>query len=146
MIDITYKEALRRQFRSPDAYIEQIANVLFGLFRVLQCWVTFTIICTSAVAIIIFIAEDLGTYSIAELREGLRMIVTAAGGIAAIACLIVDAGRFQNVFSARAQDQVERIQSIKEKVRSQTDTTERVLLAYSLITEEDVNLRREKAK
>lgn len=142
MKDITFSNALREQFRDPEAYLEQVGNVLFGLFRVLGWWVAMTATYTSGAAILAFITQDLSAYSQGELQESLRFIVTLAGGAAALACLFGNAGRFRDVFSARAWDEVERFKAIKEKIESQIDTTEGLLVKHGLITESDVERRR----
>ncbi|WP_028492693.1 hypothetical protein [Thioalkalivibrio sp. ALE19] len=141
MNDITFSDALRKQLRDPEAYLEQVGNVLFGLFRVLGWWVIMTTTYTSAAAIFAFITQDLSAYSRGDLQEGLRVICTFAGGAAALACLFGNTGRFRDVFSARAWDEVERFQSIKEKIESQIDTTEVLLVKHGLITESDVERR-----
>lgn len=142
MNDITFSNALREQFRDPEAYLEQVGNVLFGLFRVLGWWVVMTATYTSAAAIFAFITQDLSAYSQGDLQEGMRVIVTFAGGAAALACLLSNTGRFRDVFSARAWDEVERFRANKEKIESQIDTTEGLLVKHGLITEDDVERRR----
>lgn len=142
MQEITFRSALREQFRDPEAYLEQVGNVLFGLFRVLGWWVAMTATYTSAAAIFAFITQDLSSYSQGDLQEGLRVIVTLAGGVAAMACLLSNIGKCRDVFSDRARDEVERFQAIKEKVQSQIDTTEGLLVKHGLITEADVERRR----
>ena|SRR5690554_3277610 len=142
MNDITFSDALRKQFHDPGAYFEQLGNVLVGLFRVLSWWVAMTTIYSSAAAIFAFITQDLSAYSQGNLQEGLRVIVTLAGGAAALACLFGNTGRFRDVFSARAMDEVERFRAIKEKIESQIDTTEGLLVKHGLITETDVERRR----
>ena len=142
MSDITFSNALREQFRDPVAYLEQVGNVLLGLFRMLGWWVAMTATYTSAAAILAFITQDLSAYSQGDLQEGLRVIVTLAGGAAAMACLLGNAGRFRDVFSARAMDEVERFKAIKEKLQSQIDTTESLLVKHGLITEADVERHR----
>lgn len=142
MKDITFSNALREQFRDPEAYWEQVGNVLFGLFRVLGWWVAMTATYTSGAAILAFITQDLSAYSQGELQESLRFIVAFAGGAAALACLIGNTGRFRDVFSARAWDEVERFQAIKKKIESEIDTTEGLLVKHGLITESDVERRR----
>ena len=142
MKDITFRNALREQFRDPEAYLEQVGNVLFGLFRVLGWWVAMTATYTSAAAILAFITQDLSAYSQGELQEGLRIIVTLAGGAAALACLFSNIGKFRDVFSDRARDEVERFETIKERVQSQIDTTEGLLVKHGLVTEADVERRR----
>ena len=117
--------------------MEQVGNVLFGLCRMLGWWVAMTVIYTSAGAIFAFITQDLSAYSQGELQEGLRGITTLAGGVAALVCLFCNTGKFRNVFSARAMDEVERFRAIKEKFESQSDTTEYLLVKHGLITEAD---------
>lgn len=135
MSDITFSNTLREQFRDPEAYLEQASNVFFGLFRLLGWWVVMTAIYTSAVAILVFIIQDLSAYSQGNLQEGLRGIVTLAGGAAALACLIANTGRFRNVFSARAIDKVKRFRHTKERSESQIGTTESLLVKRGLIAE-----------
>ena len=142
MKDITFRNALREQFRDPEAYLEQVGNVLFGLFRVLGWWVAMTATYTSAAAILAFITQDLSAYSQSDLQEGLRIIITLAGGAAALACLLSNIGKFRDVFSDRARDEVERFEAIKERVQSQIDTTEGLLVKHGLVTEVDVERRR----
>lgn len=146
MKDITFSNALREQFRDPEAYLEQVGNVLFGLFRVLGWWVAMTAIYTSAAAIFAFITLDLSAYSQNDLQEGMRVIVTFAGGVAALACLFSNAGKFRDVFSARASDKVENFRAIKEKIESQIDTTEGLLVQHGLITQDNVERRRADAE
>lgn len=141
MNDMTFRNALRKQFRDPEAYFEQVGNVLFGLFRVLGGWVAMSATYTSAAAIFIFITQDLSAYSQGELQGGLRVIVTLAGCTAALACLIGNTGRFRDVFGARAWDEVERFRASKETLESQIDATEGLLVKHGLITEEDVACR-----
>jgi len=142
MNDITFSNALREQFRDPHAYLEQLGNVLFGLFRVLGWWVAMTAIYTSAAAIFAFITQDLSAYSQGDLQEGMRVIVTFAGWVAALACFLGNTGGFRDVFSARARDEVERFRAIRERVESQIDTTEGLLVKHGLIAEDDVERRR----
>src|SRR5690554_2927120 len=142
MNDITFSNALREQFRDPEAYLEQVGNVIFGLFRVLGWWVAMTATYTSAAAIFAFITQDLSAYSQGNLQEGMRVTVTFAGIAAAFACLLGNTGRFRDVFSARAWDEVERFRANKEKIESQIDTTEGLLVKHGLITEDDVERRR----
>jgi len=142
MNDIIFSSALHKQFRDPEAYLEQVSNVLFGLFRVLGWWVAMTATYTSAAATLAFITQDLSAYSQGDLQEGLRVIVTLAAGASAMACLLGNAGRFQDVFSARAMNEVERLKAIKEKLQSQIDTTESLLVKHGLITEADVERHR----
>ena len=142
MKGVTFSDTLRKQFREPEAYFEQVGNVLFGLFRVLGWWVAMTVTFTSAVAIFAFITQDLSAYSQGELQEGLRTIITLAGCAAALACLLGNTGRFRDVFSARAMGEVNRFQALKENIDSQIDTTEGVLMKHGLITEDDVERRR----
>lgn len=59
-----------------------------------------------------------------------------------MACLLGNTGRFRDVFSARAMDEVERLKAIKEQVQSQIDTTESLLVKHGLITEADAERRR----
>lgn len=142
MNDITFSNALRKQFRDPEAYLEQVGNVLFGLFRLLGWWVAMTTTYTSAAAIFAFITQDFSAYSQGELQEGIRVIVTFAGIAAAFACLLGNTGKFRDVFSARAWDEVERFWAMKEKIESQIDTAEGLLVKHGLITEADVERRR----
>lgn len=100
---------------------------------------------TSATAIFAFITQDISAYSQGDLQEGLRVIVTLAGGAAALACLFSNIGRFRYVFGDRAREDVERFQAIKEMVYSQIDTTEGLLVKHGLITEADVERRRAEA-
>lgn len=146
MKDITFSNALSEQFRNPEAYLEQVGNVLFGLCRVLGWWVVMTVTYTSAAAIFAFITQDLSAYSQGDLQEALRVIATLAGTAAALACLIGNTGRFRDVFSARAWDEVERFRAIKEKIDSEIDTTESLLVQHGLITKADVERRRADVK
>jgi len=57
MKDLTISNALREQFRDPEAYLEQVGNVLFGLFRLLGWWIAMTVTYTSGVAILAFITS-----------------------------------------------------------------------------------------
>lgn len=142
MKEITFKNALSEQFRNPKAYSEQVGNILFSLFRVLGWWVSMTATYTSAAAIFAFITLDLSAYSQGDLQEGMRVIVTFAGGAAALACLLGNTGRFRDVFSARAWNKVERFKANKEMIESQIDTTEGLLVKHGLIKESDVERRR----
>lgn len=146
MKDITFRNALREQFRDPEAYLEQVGNMLFGLCRVLGWWVAMTVTYTSAAATLAFITQDLSAYSLSDLQEGLRTIITLAGGAAALACLLSNIGKFRDVFSDRARDEVERFEAIKERVQSQIDTTEGLLVKHGLVTEADVERRRAEAE
>lgn len=146
MNDSTYSDALNKQLHNPEVYIEQLSNLLFGLFRVLGWWVAMTTIYSSATVIFAFITVDLGAYSQGDLQEGLRVVVTLAATAAALGCLLGNTGKFRNVFSARAMDEVERYRAIEEKIGSQIDTTECLLVQYGLITEADVERRRVELK
>lgn len=137
MEDITLNTALREQFRTPDAYLEQVGNVLFGLFRLLGWWVAMTVTYTSGAAILAFITTDLSMYSQSDLQESLRIITTFSGGVAALACLLANTGRFHDVFTARAVEKVNRFEAAKSQVQSQVRTTEGVLVKHGLITEAD---------
>lgn len=139
---MTYHDALKKQFRSPSTYARQAANLVIGLVRVLGHWMGLTILCTSAIGISLFLAEDLSAYSFAELQEGLRAILEVTAMFALILCFVANTGRFKDVFSALAWDEVCRFQAIEREVRSQADTVEGLLLKYDLITEEDVARRR----
>ena len=132
MTAITYSNALREQLRDPEAYLDQAGNVLLGLFRFLGWWVAMTATLTSAVAIYAFITQDLSAYSQADLQDGLRIIVTSASAAAALSCLLSNTGRFRNVFSARAWEEVEHSKAIMEKIESQIDRMESLLVKHGL--------------
>lgn len=42
MKEITFKDALYKQFCSPLACFEQLGNIFFGLFRMLSLWILIT--------------------------------------------------------------------------------------------------------
>lgn len=142
MKDLTISNALREQYRDPEAYLEQVGNVLFGLFRLLGWWIAITVTYTSGFAILAFITSDLSAYSQDQLQDYARFVATFAGAAAAVACLLGNIGKFRDVFSARATDKVLRYEAIKEGFLSQTDTTEGLLVAHGLISEADVERRR----
>lgn len=132
MNNITFSHSLRKQLHNPEAYLEQTENVLSGLFRVFCWWVRITTAYTSAAVIFLFITQDLSAYSQVDLQEGLRVIVILTSGIAALAAFFSNAGRFRNVFSDRARDEIERFQAIKEKVESQIDIAKSELVKHGL--------------
>lgn len=142
MNEISLSSALRKQFHDPNAYFEQFGNVFLGLFRALTWWVVITTAYASGAAIFAFVTWDLSVYPQSSLQEFLHTVVWLAGFAAALACILSNMGKFRNVFSARAMDEVERFRSIKERVESQTDITEGLLVEHGLITEADVKRRR----
>lgn len=146
MEEVTYSTALREQFRDPEAYLLQLANLFFGLLRILGFWVAITVTYTAATVIIAFIATDLSVYSQGELQEGLRTVVTISGAVAAGMCVLGNVGRFSDVFSSRAMGEVERFKATAERVYSQIDTTEAILVKHGLITQIDVENRRAEMK
>lgn len=104
-----------------------------------------TTFCTAGAAIVAFLAADLSAYSLHELQQGLRLIVTVAGSVAALACLLGNVGKFRDVFSDRATARVQRFEAIKEEVQSQVEAIESLLISHRLITQADVERRRAEA-
>lgn len=132
MNNITFSNVLRKQLRNPEAYLEQTENVLSGLFKLFCWWVPITTAYTSAAVIFFFMTQDLSAYSQVDLRAGLLLIVIFTGAITVLAGFFSNAGKFRNVFSDRARNEIDRFQAIKEKVESQIDITKSELVKHGL--------------
>lgn len=142
---VTLDTALRQEYRNPGAYIDQAANLVRGIIRLIGWWSATTVILTTGVAIVAFMFLDLSLYSVTELRHWLKLTVICVGTIAALACVLGKVGAFRNKFSDRASARVQRFESLKREVESQVATTVRLLAAHQLITAGDVDRRRSEA-
>lgn len=140
--DMTYSSAVRRHLRQPDAYIEQAGNLLAGVLRLLGSWLLMTSVYTVTVVTVVFISVDLDQYSLGEMQQGVRVMVFFSGGCAAVVCLLGNLGRFRNVFTARAQEDMRLLRCVRSETASSIETTEQLLLAHGLISKEDIEQRK----
>lgn len=139
-------QALRKQYRDPNAHIEQVVNVMIGLLRMVGMWAVMTTSFTGIVCIPVLITLDVAAYSVGQLQELLRTTVILVGGCAALACVYGNAGRFKNLFRVRAVDELQRSEGFKASKLAQEYLVEEMLLEHGLIKGTDVEWRRGKAR
>ena len=140
-----YKQELKKELRSFETYFDQIGNFLMGLARVSGWWVLMTTVYTTVSVLLVFIFSDLTEFTYAENQKGLKMIIVACGGASALACMLSNVGKFQNIFDWNARNYVDRYFDFKREFDSHIATTDNLLLSYGLIKQEDIDARKKKA-
>lgn len=91
---------VREQFRTSDAWVEQIANVLVGLCRFLLLWSTSSVL--GVVGILLLCVAYVDASVLDNPQEALRMVFPLVGWSVAALCIFANVGNFRFVFMDRA--------------------------------------------
>lgn len=132
-----YNSELKKQVRSWETYFDQLGNILVGVARFSGWWVACTTIYAAAIALLLFMYQDFSAYSYSDMRQGLRFILIICGGVAAVAGIFSNVGRFSNIFHFHADNYAARYQNFQKQV----ETIESVLIKHDLIKESDITAR-----
>lgn len=107
--EIMFTDALRQQFRNPKAYLEQLTNIIFGLVRFLVFTIAMTVAYAAATVLVVLFTLDLSGYAQQDLRDALRLVVLISGLISIFVSIYFNYGKFRDVFSDRAMQEITRL-------------------------------------
>ena len=135
---------IKKELRDGFTWGGQTSNVISSLAWLFGTWIWMTTLALGAVTGAVFLTWEPGfEMTFAELQSAFGYLLAMVGLITLFTLIVFGLPkRLRNVFRDVAQNRIDREKAIKEKVMSQIETTEALLVGYGLISREDVDARK----
>jgi hypothetical protein len=134
---------LKNQYRNPETWVYQIANVLKSLVWAAGTWLGLTTIYFGMVCMGVILFTDWVPGTEDVFREQVRVAIELCATVALLAVIVFGLpSKVRNVFQFEAERRVQRWQDAQREEQSRIETTERLLRHYNLITQDQINERK----
>ena len=135
---------VKKEYRSWETWIEQILNIFSSVLWFLGTGVALSVITVVIVCIAFVLTYHGGSFAFSDVQNGFKMIVSYC---CIISFLLVGffglPRKLRNVFEEIARDRLQRYNAIEKEFDNQIQTTDSLLLRYGLITQDDIDTRKQ---
>ena len=134
---------IKKEYRSFETWTEQLLNIFSSVFWFVGICLAETVLVVGSFCIAFTLIYKGESYTITELQQALkRMVVLSSMSSVLMVGIFGLPRRLRNVFKEIAGDRLQRYSSIKEQFEMQVQTTDDLLLKYGLITQREIDVRK----
>jgi len=137
---------VKKQYRSTEAWIEQILNIFSSVLWFLGTGIAMSVIMVGIVCIAFVLTYNGNNFTFSDIQNGFRMIVSYCCIVSVLFVGVFGLPRkLRNIFHEIAWDRIQRHNAIEREIDSQVQTADGLLLRYGLITQDDIEARKKGA-
>jgi len=133
------KTEIKKEYRNLDSWFSQFSNLISSFLWFFGVWFSTTAAIFFTGVVLIFITYTGKEPSFSDAQIFLRQLLQGSGAVSVWIAILFGLKKLRNIFLERATQRVERYEKIKNKVSSEIETTNSLLLQYGVITKNDID-------